>query len=260
MLMGLISVGSTGDWFCLLADDDVYRPDFLNDLLSMTEKYPTCDVFRSRVEIIDGVSKFVDFFPSSPELESAEEYLWHVLKNYRRQTISEWMIRTETIRKWGGYVYCPLAWGSDYLSILQFAASGGVVSSNRVNVMVRESGKNISSDNKGMYLVEKLKGTTLKYTIMEKWIMEYSTSSLRPILLQLSEQRRYDAKHWQLDEAGFSGLKKVFARRKEIYGVSGFVVFEHMISLLSRKVRGFLTGIYSRVKVLLRKMNNLRRR
>lgn len=96
-----------GEWVCLLADDDAYKPDYLCDLLSLSAKYPQCDVFRSRVEILNKDNGFVDFFPSSPEYEPAEEYLWHVLKGYRRQTISEFMIRREAIIRHGGMFIAP---------------------------------------------------------------------------------------------------------------------------------------------------------
>lgn len=241
-----------GEWLCLLADDDKYMPLFLSDLLALTQKYPQCDVFRSRVEIIDRYSSHVSLFPSSPEYETAEDYLWHVLNHYRRQTISEFMLRTDIIRKCGGYVYCPLAWGSDFLSILQFATLNGIVSSTKVNVQYRDSGENISS-NKDKYLVDKLKATSIKYSKMDNWIKEHVSDFSKSQLIELAKREQYDSKHFLLNNASFRGLCMVFSRCNEIESVSGVVILEKMISLVFNRINDFFFRLYISIKNLLKK-------
>lgn len=135
-----------GEYFCLLCDDDVYEPQFVETLLALAEKYPDVDVFRARVKGIcqDGSLDFI--FNSSPEYEAVYDYMWQKLKGERRQTISEFMIRTTCARALGGYYSLPRAWGSDSLSIFLFGMEHGIVSTNDILTVFRQSGENISSN------------------------------------------------------------------------------------------------------------------
>lgn len=134
-----------GEFFALLCDDDIYEPDFIETMLALSEKYPTCGTFRTRANFINATGKEINRYASAPEWESWEDYFWHVIRNYRSQTISEWMFRTDVIRKAGGYALLPLAWYADYLSIFRIAKSGGIASTSRILMHFRLSGENISS-------------------------------------------------------------------------------------------------------------------
>ncbi len=137
-----------GEFFILLCDDDYYSPDFIETMLFLANKYPKCGTFRSRANIINADGVEINRYASSPEWESWDDYFWHITRNYRNQTISEWMYRTETIRKAGGYALLPLAWYADYLSILKIAQEGGIASSSKILMHFRQSGENISSRDK----------------------------------------------------------------------------------------------------------------
>ncbi len=134
-----------GDFFALLCDDDIYEPDFIDTMLSLAAKHPNCGTFRARANFINAEGKETNRYASAPEWESWEDYFWHVIRNYRSQTISEWMYRTETIRKAGGYALLPLAWYADYLSIFRIAQNGGIASTSKILMHFRQSGENISS-------------------------------------------------------------------------------------------------------------------
>ena len=139
-----------GDFFCLLCDDDLYAPTFVEELLQLTARHPECNVFRSGVRIIDVNGDETDRFPSSPEWESVEEYMWHVYRSIRRQTISEFMLRRDALEAMGGYVRLPYAWGSDYLTIYRLALEHGIASTTARLTTYRDSGLNMSSDQKNM--------------------------------------------------------------------------------------------------------------
>ena len=134
-----------GEFFALLCDDDLYEPTFIERMLSLAEKHPTTNVFRSRANFINAQGKEINRYPSAPEWESWDDYLWHVSRNYRTQTISEWMYRKAILDQVGGYALLPLAWYADYLSIFRFAQSGGIASTSDILVHFRQSGDNISS-------------------------------------------------------------------------------------------------------------------
>lgn len=134
-----------GEFFCLLCDDDVYHPDFVKELVALSERYPTVDVFRARTKEIDIKGNINDVFPSSPEYETAYDYMWQKWKGVRRQTVSEFMIRTQHAKQLGGYYSLPRGWGSDSLSVFLFGMKNGIVSSTSILTCFRMSGENISS-------------------------------------------------------------------------------------------------------------------
>ena len=149
---------ATGDYFCLLCDDDTYEPSFIETMLDLSAKYSSCSVFKSRVKTIDKKGEILGYFPCSPEWESTSDYLRNVALRQRKQTISEWMFRTERMRKCGGYAPVPMAWGSDYLSALLFSVEGGICASNAPLTSFRRSGINISN-NYSSHTIEKIEGT-----------------------------------------------------------------------------------------------------
>lgn len=134
-----------GDFFCLLCDDDLYEPTFLEEMVQLADSYPHCNVFRARAEIINSRGNIVDYYPSSPRWESCGDYIWHVGRKLRKQTISEWMLRTDYVKMCGGYTNLPYAWGSDYISIYRFSLDGGIVSTTKLLVAYRRSEINIST-------------------------------------------------------------------------------------------------------------------
>ncbi|MBO4906779.1 MAG: glycosyltransferase family 2 protein [Bacteroidaceae bacterium] len=139
-----------GEFFCLLCDDDVYAPTFIEELMKLSQRYPNCNVFRSGVCVVDDEGNEVTCFPASPEWEPVDDYMWHIYRGLRRQTISEFMLRRSVMDKVGGYVSMPYAWGSDYLSIFTFAGNTGIASTGKRLMTFRDSGFNLSSDQKNM--------------------------------------------------------------------------------------------------------------
>lgn len=156
-----------GEYFCLLCDDDIYEPDFVEQMLFLAKKHPNADVFRSRANFINAAGKELNRYASAPEWESMEDYLWHVCRDYRSQTISEWFYRTKVLKENNGYALLPLAWYADYLSIYRFSRKGGIVSTYRILVHFRLSGENISSqDNKNN--IKKIEAQNLFRSEVEK--------------------------------------------------------------------------------------------
>lgn len=135
-----------GEYFCLICDDDVYAPDFVNEMLTLSNKYPKCSVFRSRVGIINGNGQLVDFYPSSPAWESMEDYALHLLRRQRFQTVSEFMYKSTTVVGKGGYISFPKACYADWFSVLYFSKEGGIASTTNILVSFRDSGMNLSSN------------------------------------------------------------------------------------------------------------------
>ena len=145
---------SKGEFFCLLCDDDVYAPEFIEEMLSLSEKYPNCNVFRSRVKMIDNEGRTTDYYPSSPEYETMVDYMFHKEKNLRQQTVSEFMLNRAYIIEHGGYIEMPVGWESDVASIYAFSKDNGIATSAKTLVSFRQSGINISTA--GTHMVDKI--------------------------------------------------------------------------------------------------------
>lgn len=136
---------ATGKYFCLLCDDDIYLPSFLEQMIILADKNKDCNVFKSGVSIVDANHKEIGRYPESPSWESCYDYIYNVSLRNRKQTISEWMFRREYIVSLGGYESVPLAWGADYLSIMKFAIIGGIASTQECLAIFRQSGINLST-------------------------------------------------------------------------------------------------------------------
>ena len=181
---------ANGDFFCLLCDDDVYEPCFVEELVMLAEKYPYVDVFRARVRVIDKNGMTDDLYPSLPEYETVYEYMWQKLKGLRPQTISEFMYRTSRIRDVGGYFSLPRAWASDSLSVYLFGKANGIVSTNKVLTRFRQSGENISSDYHRDSL-EKMRATVMCRAKLRELFEDCDDETIR-FLLEKYEPLDYD--------------------------------------------------------------------
>ncbi len=164
-----------GEYFALLCDDDVFSPDFVEQMMALAITHPQCSVFRARACFINKDGQVVNYYPSAPQYESVKDYMWHVFNFYRYQTISEFLIRTETIRKHGGYAYLPIAWYADYVSIYRFAGENGIVSTSNILVSFRQSGENISSQDSKNTL-EKLQASYMYIDIVTGILQKMSLS------------------------------------------------------------------------------------
>jgi len=154
-----------GDFFALLCDDDLYECTFLEQMYSLTCKYPAVSVFRSRVKVIDENNRVLDYYPSAPEWESCMDYLWHRVSGVRRQSISEFLIRRKYACSLGGYSLLPKAWFADEISVYRFSQENGIVSVNLPLSFFRISSQNISSNNS-----RNIRQKVEACNIYDKWI------------------------------------------------------------------------------------------
>lgn len=177
---------ANGDFFCLLCDDDLYEPSFISKMLSLAEQYEDCGVFRARCQKIDKTGAIYDIFPSCPSRENSYDYLYHVFRRVRHQSISEFLYRTEHIRKYGGYVHFPLAWHADYFSVIALGKEGGIASTNEILVTFRMSEENISSQAR-KYGVEMAKANFMAFKSAEVYVND-ADEPLKHLLISYREK------------------------------------------------------------------------
>ena len=161
---------ASGDFFCLLCDDDYYEPDFVESLLVLAEKYPECNVFRARAKNVDAENRLMGYFPASPEFETGVDYLIDLVGGRRFQTITEFMYRRLPMVQKGGYSPLPMAWCADHMSVVKLAGNEGIASTTSLLVGFRTSGINITSEY-GKNIREKVNANAL-YSIWVKSVAD----------------------------------------------------------------------------------------
>lgn len=133
-----------GEWCVLASDDDIYHPHYLAEMLRLSEKYPTCDLFHCRAAKIDGEGKWRTI--GDPRIEFESQLAMAYFRGVRgfSQTAPDFMFRRSAYTELGGFVKFPLAWFSDDATWLELAKNG-VACSQKTLFYFRASGVNISS-------------------------------------------------------------------------------------------------------------------
>ncbi len=222
-----------GEYFCLLCDDDLYAPTFVEEMLCLAERHPECNVYRSGVRIIDVNGDETDRYPSSPEWETVEEYMWHVYRSIRRQTISEFMLRREALEAMGGYDRLAYAWGSDYLTIYRLALEQGIASTTKRLTTYRDSGLNMSSDQKNMD--DKLLAFNRYMKATRDIIHENQFTSQAQLLPFMDNyQRRAQVAH--ILEADNEAFFRILSNQK-LFGVNTKIIARALFKKLKNKLK-----------------------
>ena len=132
-------------FFILMGDDDKMEPDYLEELVSLIQKYPDLDVFHCRSKIIDEYSNVIMLTPSCPEFESVYDNIWHSMNGYRIPYISDFVYRTSTLKERGGFYHLPLAWASDNISSYIAMEAKGIAHTNKPLLNYRSHSLSITS-------------------------------------------------------------------------------------------------------------------
>lgn len=133
---------ATGDYIICMGDDDKLTPRCLQDYSDLIEKYPELDLFHARSEIIDDDSKLVSVLEERPEWES----VYSLMYNPRNTHLGDWLFKTETLRKNGGFYKLPYGWQSDDITAFIAAEKYGVASTKEVGFQYRGNALSISHD------------------------------------------------------------------------------------------------------------------
>lgn len=149
-----------GEYFVLLCDDDLLEPNFVNELLSLAKKYPTCNVFHARKRILYEETKEILEDEPWAEWESLETFYENKVQHKRFHTITEFMYRTAHVASLR-YIEFPVAWGSDDVSVINFAKDGGIASSQMPLATFRYNEEHISKS--GTHMLEKAQARILNF-------------------------------------------------------------------------------------------------
>lgn len=131
-----------GEYLICMGDDDKLIPCCLQVYADMIEKHPNVDLLHTRTEIIDEKSNYICTLEERPEWES----VYSLMYNYYNSFIGDWLFKTETLKKNGGFYKLPYGWSSDYISAFIAASNHGVANTNEPGFQYRGNGLSISHD------------------------------------------------------------------------------------------------------------------
>jgi len=143
-----------GSFFVLMGDDDIMDRRYLEGFEALIERYPACGVYHCRTKIIDENSQAVRLSEPRPEFESVYDSVLERMTGGRIFFVSDYLYRTETLRKVGGYYKLPLAWASDDITSYLAAMDHGIAHTNEPLFMYRQSALTLSSTGNIMHKMD----------------------------------------------------------------------------------------------------------
>ncbi|TLV03224.1 glycosyltransferase family 2 protein [Dyadobacter luticola] len=136
---------ATGEYFILMGDDDKMCPDYLEEFSKLITKFPACNIYHCRTLVINESSEPQWLTEPRPEFESVYDSVLERMKANRIFFISDYVYRTETLNRNGGFFKLPLAWASDDISAYIGAMENGIAHTNKPVFMYRQSRQTIST-------------------------------------------------------------------------------------------------------------------
>lgn len=139
-----------GEYFLLFSDDDLMEQDYLAKMLESINSEPNFDVYRCRVNVINGKNKILYTTSEVPTKETALNYIVERLKGNRQHYIPEVIFKRSRLVEIGGFVNFPLAWYSDEATCFLAGLDTGLYFVNEILFNWRYSDSSLSKT--GHYL------------------------------------------------------------------------------------------------------------
>lgn len=155
-----------GKYIIIATDDDLYEPNFLEEISLLIDNYPQVDLFRSRILQIEDGGKILGMDGYFKECMTFAEFAYY-MRQGMKSGIPQYVFKKKALTEAGGFVEFPHAWASDDASAL-LMAKNGVAICNKTLVKFRlSSGINITSNQSLM--PEKTKAMLQYY----KWMLQH---------------------------------------------------------------------------------------
>ena len=167
---------ATGEWCVLASDDDVYRPEYLEEMIRFTKKYPEVDIVHCRNCNIDSGGKVVNIGCPRAEFESGIQMLYSSSVLRIHQRMADLMFRRSAYEKMGGFPQYPLAWYTDHAFAIRLAWENGAACSDKALFLFRNSGENLSTP--GWDVCRKIEAGLLFKERVEKLLAECDEGEL----------------------------------------------------------------------------------
>lgn len=154
-----------GEWLVLAADDDIYNPEFCNEIVKLTQAHPDVDLIRSRVLLIDGHGTPGWQDGSFPECIDRREFIKNWVDNKSFVCIGNFAFRRKRLLEIGGFINFPSAFYSDIATPVMMA-DDGVANTRDMLFSFRISDIHVSADR------TKYKDKIVAVTMFYKWLSQ----------------------------------------------------------------------------------------
>jgi len=136
-----------GEFFTILCDDDTWEEDFIAELYNLSLKYPSTNIFHSRVNYINERDEIIKKSRLCPEFETGLDLIYNriLIKNYRELFLSDFLVKTKCLKKQNGFIDFPDGWGSDDITWFKIAINGGVAYSSKFLYNYRVNDLNVTN-------------------------------------------------------------------------------------------------------------------
>lgn len=132
------------EYLIMASDDDLYSPQFLEEIDLLTNRYPCANLFCTRVRRINEYGALTALDAPTLEFESQVDFLYGLYVLRRLKCIGNYVFKTSVLKSMGGFVDFPCAWGSDDITVSAMSKDGVGITPDSL-FSFRMSGKNISS-------------------------------------------------------------------------------------------------------------------
>lgn len=115
---------ASGEWLVLASDDDVYGPEFLEEMVRLRDRYPEVRAVHCRMVATseDGAWRWAGC--GRPEIESQIEMAHSLVIRDCQQRVSDFMYHRQTLLDNGGFVDFPLGWYADGATAITMSKFG----------------------------------------------------------------------------------------------------------------------------------------
>jgi len=177
------------EFMIMTSDDDMYEPQFLEEINMLTEKYPQVNLFRARPNDVNNLGEIIKAEGPSEELLTHEAF---TLRLYDADVVggeAAYCYRTKELIKKGMFVNFPLAWFSDDATNIMMSVEGCAVTKEALFNFRRTDIQITNQWGNPIICPQKVKATLLFY----KWMNKFLAS--RPATLKENEiARRFHKK------------------------------------------------------------------
>lgn len=170
---------AAGEYVILASDDDIYFPEYLSKMSELVDKYPDVNVFRPRVQLIDGNDNVIRVEGYLVEHISSLEFMYLLQHRMIYGGIPYYIFKKEALLDIGGFIEFPMAWGSDDATVIELSKEKGIASTTEVLFSFRMSGENITTkQNDYNSLRRKIKARDKFYSFQKSALENSSPISL----------------------------------------------------------------------------------
>ena len=231
------------EYFILASDDDVYAPTFLEEIDRLITLYPEACLFRARVQRIDNTNEVIEEESLYEEHESQLQFLYGYLCSNHIRCISNYVFRTETLKRIGKFVDFPYACFSDTATVF-LMSENGVCHTNKNLFQFRWSGENLSSVTNPIVSKGKCQATLMYFQWMKDFMggIEYERSKLNNNIFRSIEH------HWKSHALWHAKTSFRALSFKEFWNAYHFLKTEKMLPRKLMQMEFFLDYLNQKKK------------